>query len=281
MIKKILLGTALVVIVGGLVFGAVNRTLAKNENESTALASYGRNSEASQVNISTVDGLITHSQGNGAYGGRGGQGAANANTEQVGVAAGTDLELSAEEIEALLYMREEEKLAHDVYVALYERWGLPIFQNISQSEQSHTDSIKTLLDRYGLADPASAEMGVFTNPELQALYNDLVAGGEGSLAEALKTGAAIEEIDILDLEKDLAIVTHTDIQQVFQNLLRGSESHLRAFVSNLSSQTGEIYQPHFMSAEQYQTIISTSSGNGNARAMGSAGGQGGRRGGQP
>ena len=71
-------------------------------------------------------------------------------------------------------MREEEKLAHDVYVTLYAQWDLPIFQNISRSEQTHTDAVKTLIDRYGLTDPASSKVGVFTNPDLQALYNDLV-----------------------------------------------------------------------------------------------------------
>jgi hypothetical protein len=178
-------------------------------------------------------------------------------------------------------MREEEKLAHDVYVALYDRWGLPIFQNISQSELSHTNSIKNLLDRYGLVDPASSESGIFTNPDLQALYIELVARGEQSLSEALKTGAAIEEIDILDLEKDLSQINQADIRQVFQNLLQGSQSHLRAFASNLSNQSGEVYQPQYMPLEQYQTILSAQNGNGNARNTGSARGGGGYRGGQP
>ena len=61
--------------------------------------------------------------------------------------------LSAEEEKSLYLMREEEKLAHDVYQALYARWNLPVFQNIAASEQRHTDRIKMLLDRYGLKDP--------------------------------------------------------------------------------------------------------------------------------
>ncbi len=113
-------------------------------------------------------------------------------------------ELTSDESAALLYMREEEKLAHDVYVTLFAQWNLPTFQNISRSEQTHTDAVKTLIDRYGLQDPASSSVGVFTNPDLQALYNDLVARGSQSLAEALKVGAAIEEIDIRDLRKRLA-----------------------------------------------------------------------------
>lgn len=113
--------------------------------------------------------------------------------------------LSDAEVEGLLYIREEEKLARDVYLALYEKWGLPIFQNLANSEQTHTDAVKTLLDRYDLEDPAAGkDVGVFTNPTLQGLYDQLVAEGKQSLANALRVGAAIEEIDVLDLEERIA-----------------------------------------------------------------------------
>ncbi len=64
--------------------------------------------------------------------------------------------LTEAEVEGLLYMREEEKLAHDVYVTLYGIWGTPVFQNIANSEQTHTEAVKNLLDIYGLEDPPSA-----------------------------------------------------------------------------------------------------------------------------
>ena len=182
--------------------------------------------------------------------------------------------MSAEETAALLYMREEEKLAHDVYVTLYAQWGLPVFENISQSEQSHTDSVKALLDHYGLSDPASSEIGVFTNPDLQALYTDLVAQGSLSLADALKVGGAIEEIDILDLQEHLAQTSNPDIQNVFNNLLSGSYNHLRAFVSTLSNKTGETYQPQYLSLEAYQAILSAASGNRGGQGGNGGGGQG-------
>lgn len=279
MIKKILLVTGLLVITGGLVFGAVNRSLAKNEAELTGVDGYGRGSAEYRLPVVEEVSMIALGQGNSASGGRRGQYDAESTREHAELLPASGAELSAAEIEALLYMREEEKLAHDVYAALYERWGLPIFFNISQSEQSHTDSIKTLLDRYGLADPASSQPGVFTNLELQALYNELVARGEQSVSEALKTGAAIEEIDILDLENDLAMIIQPDIQQVFQNLLQGSKNHLRAFVSNIQNQTGEVYQPQYLSIEEYQSIIGDLSGNGAGRSQEGRGGQMGRRGG--
>lgn len=163
--------------------------------------------------------------------------------------------LSAEEEAAILYMREEEKLAHDVYVTLYQMWGLQTFQKISQSEQNHMDAVKTLIDRYGLQDPASRKLGVFTNPYLQNLYNDLIARGGLSLSEALKVGGAIEEIDILDLRLYLSQTDQSDIQLVFTNIMNGSYHHLQAFVSRLSALFGETYQPQYLDAASYQEII--------------------------
>lgn len=49
-------------------------------------------------------------------------------------------------------MREEEKLARDVYLTFGEKWGLTLFTNIAKSEQTHTDAVKTLLDRYEIKD---------------------------------------------------------------------------------------------------------------------------------
>jgi hypothetical protein len=178
-------------------------------------------------------------------------------------------DLSAEETAALLYMREEEKLARDVYNFLYATWGQQTFQNIAASEQKHTDEIKLLLDKYGLADP-TRDSGQFTDANLQALYTQLTAQGSLSLADALKVGAAIEEIDILDLQTRLAQTDNADLQLVFTNLMNGSYSHLQAFASVLLTQTGETYQPQYLTAEQYQSIISSAStGNGNGN-----GGQG-------
>ena len=280
MFKKILLTTGLVAIIGLLIFGAVNRTLAKNENESLGLGSNGRSNEAW-----SVSGATSEDENQGRRGGKSGQGSStqNGQGELANLPPAQPGELSAVDAEALLYMREEEKLAHDVYVTLYDRWGLNTYQNIASSEQAHTDAVKALLDRYGLDDPASAQVGVFTNPDLQALYDQLIARGSQSLAEAIKVGGAIEEIDILDLEERLAQTDNADIQQVFNNLLNGSKNHLRAFASVLQAQTGETYQPQYLSPEAYQAILGgTNAGSGRGGNTGSGngrGGQGGQQGG--
>ena len=126
-----------------------------------------------------------------------------------------------------------------------------------------------------MPDPARDELGVFTNPDLQTLYNDLVVQGSQSLYEALRVGAAIEEIDILDLQKRLAQTENADIQHVFTSLLQGSSNHLRAFTSTLMTQTGETYQPQYMSLDDYQAIIGETIVSG-GQGRGGRGGRGGR-----
>ena len=167
-------------------------------------------------------------------------------------------ELSIAEVEGLLFMREEEKLAKDVYLTLYEKWGMSIFQNIANAEQTHMDAVKTLIERYGLEDPAVAsDIGVFTNSTLQDLYDQLVETGNQSLGDALRVGAAIEEIDILDLEEHIAHTDKADIQMVYDNLMKGSRNHLRSFVSTLKRQEGQTYEPQYLSQEAYDAIVST------------------------
>ncbi len=184
-------------------------------------------------------------------------------------------DLSDEEAEGLLYMREEEKLARDVYLTLGEQWDVQVFQNIARSEQMHMDAIATLLDRYDLEDPAAGkDVGEFTNPDLQALYEQLVAQGSESLADALKVGAAIEEIDILDLKDYIAKTDNADIQEVYEHLMAGSENHLRAFVGTLENTTGETYQPQYLDETTYNAIINSTGGPGNGHGRGHGHGHG-------
>ena len=151
--------------------------------------------------------------------------------------------LTDDEKDWLTYIREEEKLARDVYLFLCDKWDSRIFNNISGSEQTHMDAIKTLLIRYGIPDPAAGNgEGEFTNLDLQALYDKLIQQGSVSLVEALKVGVFIEETDIDDLDAGIASTTHKDIKTVYSNLRQGSLNHLKAFVSNLARH-GVTYEP--------------------------------------
>ena len=200
-------------------------------------------------------------------------------TPLTGSSAGADVqvttipvsELSADEAAALLFMREEEKLASDVYNQLFALWGLPTFQSIASSEQTHMDQIKLLMDRYALADPA-LDPGQFADANLQALYDQLIAQGSLSVVDAIKVGATIEEVDILDLQTRLTQTDNADIQLAYNSLMNGSFSHLQAFASVLTQQTGETYQPQYLSADQYQVIISSTNGNGDQGATGQGNG---------
>jgi hypothetical protein len=169
-------------------------------------------------------------------------------------------------------MREEEKLARDVYLTLFDTWQQPIFSNIARSEETHTEAVARLMAVYGVSDPVIDDtVGVFTNPDLQALYDQLVADGMVSLTAALTVGATIEDLDIADLDEQLALTDKADIITVYENLQRGSRNHLRSFVSQLEQQ-GETYQPKYISAAVYTDIVSTDRERGGG--SGSGGGQG-------
>ena len=155
--------------------------------------------------------------------------------------------------EGLLYMAEEEKLAGDVYQSLNEKWNLRVFDNIGKAERTHEAAVKTLLSRYSLPDPIKGA-GEFSNETLQTLYDDLVSRGSASTKDALQVGAAIEEIDIIDLKERMAQTDKADILLVYANLKKGSENHLRAFVNNLQRQ-GVEYRPEYLSSEEYDRII--------------------------
>lgn len=147
------------------------------------------------------------------------------------------LTLSDEEQASLAFLREEEKLARDVYFALGEKFGHNTFLNIQRSEQEHMDQVKILLDQYGLPDPVAETQdarGVFLNPDLQALYDLLMERGEVSLEEALRVGMLIEETDIADLQAGMDVATNPDFIDLYSRLLKGSENHLRAFSDALA-----------------------------------------------
>lgn len=164
--------------------------------------------------------------------------------------------LSNEEMNMLQYMREEEKLARDVYQYFYDQYGLNIFKNIRSSEQTHMDAVLNVMKQFGIPDIAHPTPGMFNHPELQTLYNSLIAQGKTSLLEALTVGATIEDVDIRDLGIAVSGTTNTSISSMYQKLECGSGNHLRAFSGNLNNY-GASYTPQFISPEQYQEILNS------------------------
>lgn len=176
-------------------------------------------------------------------------------TSAAAVGAPTAASLTADEIAGLVWMREEEQLAHDVYTTLDQRYALPVFANIARSETTHLEAVAGLLDRYGITDPSDGRpAGTFTDARLQALYDDLMRTGVVSALDALKVGARIEEIDIVDLQARAAATGHTDILAVHANLEKGSRNYLRAFTSQLSARDAT-YTPTALDKAAFDAIL--------------------------
>jgi hypothetical protein len=146
----------------------------------------------------------------------------------------TSPDLTIAEKANILYLFEEEKLAHDIYVAMYNLYGAYIFNNISESEQRHMDSVAKLIYKYELEDTVvNNGPGVFLNEEIEILYGDLLEEGGKSLTSALRVGVKIEEMDIADIQKMQLETEKADIDRVLTNLLDGSYNHLDAFNNQL------------------------------------------------
>ncbi len=138
-------------------------------------------------------------------------------------------EATPSDLEAqLLYLIEEEKLAHDVYSVLGDLWGGNIFANIAAAELSHQEAVAGLLVDHAITDPRSDDIGVFTDPQLQALFDQLVADGSASRDAAIDVGVVIEQTDIADLTEALSDAPE-DVASVLERLLAGSQNHLAAF----------------------------------------------------
>jgi hypothetical protein len=158
----------------------------------------------------------------------------------------------------LRFLREEEKLARDVYITLGEHWDLPIFMNIASSEQVHTDRVKTLLDAYGIPDPvADDRVGVFDDSRLASLYEELVTQGKTSLTDALVVGATVEDLDIKDIADMMERTEEADVLTVYAALMCGSRNHMRAFVAQLESR-GVEYEAQYITQAELTEIITTS-----------------------
>lgn len=211
------------------------------------------------ITILALMGLVlapAFAQGNGKGKGRWGNGGSGFDGGMESLLAGLPMEdLSNQEKKGLLHMREEEKLARDVYLTLFEEWGHRIFRNIARSEQRHMNAIRILIQKYGLLDPILDDtVGVFTDPEMQQLYNELTFQARASLQAALEVGAIIEDLDIYDLRKYLKKSDSQDVRVLFQNLEKGSRNHMRSFV-RLMERYQLMYQARFLSPEELAEIL--------------------------
>jgi len=166
--------------------------------------------------------------------------------------------LDQETIDSILLLREEEKLARDVYLTLSWWYDVPVFPNIARSEQQHMNLVALMLDRYELPDPAEGNgIGEFDDPWVQGLYNDLIAQGAESLVDALIVGATIEDVDIYHLQHIIDHSDFDDVNLIVQNMVAGSRNHMRSFVGALEKR-GETYDAQFISQSELDAILASS-----------------------
>lgn len=194
----------------------------------------------------------------------------------------TSTTLDATEASHLTFMREEEKLARDVYLTFANMYPeQSVFSNIAtKSEQTHTDTMRDKLEQFGLPDPnpttndLPSSIGLFSGDEwgwyfTQKFY-ELVAKGSNSELDALYVGALIEELDMHDIAdcptvmvdagyNDPCGLGYTDesvIQTSYSSLIDGSESHLRAYVGKIEAVIGEgNYQAQYLTQEEVDAIL--------------------------
>ena len=108
--------------------------------------------------------------------------------------------------------------------------------------------------------------GVFVDPTIQTLYDDLVEQGSKSLVDALVVGATIEDMDIVDLQLRRSGIEAID--DVYANLEKGSRNHLRSFVK-LIEDAGATYEPHHLTQEEFDEIVNSPMETGKGKRQGS------------
>ena len=150
--------------------------------------------------------------------------------------AGAALDEQAQEHVA--FIREEERLARDLYTALDAHHdGLAPFSMIKNAEQRHFDAAGRLIDIYHLDDPSEgAEAGEYAFDELQERYDGWLERGLKSEQEAFTVGVELETADIADLEKMIADIDNAQVDRVLGHLLQGSEHHLDAFTKAVNGE---------------------------------------------
>ena len=167
-------------------------------------------------------------------------------------------QLTDAEVNGILSLREEEKVAYDVYTVMFEKYESKVFKNIAENEKEHMNKIKELIDQFNLTDPIAGtidQKGVFSNKKMQTMYDEMILGGNYGLLDALRAAARFEETDIVDLRKYLSSASDQSVINVYLNLESGSQDHLRSLVKYIEDE-GISYKPSYLSKEDFDKIMS-------------------------
>ena len=194
----------------------------------------------------------------------------------------TSTGLDAVEASHLTFMREEEKLARDVYLTLANMYpDQDVFNTIATtSEQTHTDTLRDKLAQLDLPDPnpdtndLPASIGVFLGEDWGWYFTEkfavLTSMAATSELAALYVGALVEELDM----HDIAVCPHVMIEagypspcaleytetpaliNAYNSLIDGSESHLRAYVGQIEAVIGVgNYEAQYLTQAEVDAIL--------------------------
>lgn len=164
--------------------------------------------------------------------------------------------LTQAEQDELSYMAEKVKMGHDVNDQFFHQYQIPLFENVRNSEQDHGDMVREELQLHGLPDPTAGKgRGEFDNVDVANTYAEMVGDGSDSLGNALRASAKVEETDIHDLDDALKDTSNPHLTQMYGNLRRSSENHLRTFSESLDGIGEGPYTPSVLSSDEYNAIM--------------------------
>lgn len=164
--------------------------------------------------------------------------------------------LTNDEVNDLVFLYEEEKLARDVYLFSYKKYDLNFFETIAGSEQNHMNKVLSFLEKHGINKIVS-NSGEFSNHKIQELYNKLTKQSEQSLIEALKVGATIEDLDIYDIESLKKRTDNSLILAIYAQLICGSKNHLRMFNKEILKKKSSC-EAQYISKKLFKSIVKSS-----------------------
>lgn len=158
--------------------------------------------------------------------------------------------LSDKQKYSLAHMWFEEKLAHDLYLDLYDMTAANQLTNIAtKSEVKHIQLVEDLVVAYDLnitnylndymvhyseEELAALPRGEFAIPAIQTLYDDLFTKGKESKQASLEVGCIVEVVDVDDLNLYIAgAQDNAALIDTFTILREGSYAHYWSFDDGL------------------------------------------------
>lgn len=186
---------------------------------------------------------------------------------------GVTAPLTADEIEFLYAVREDEKVTKDAtskFLTIHPA-STP-FSNISIAEATHVSAIEMLLTYYEITFPAQGAAGVFVDTQRQARYDKAVAQGT-TLVGAYRAAATLEEESVAAYTSVLPTITNANVKLIMGNILKASSNHLKAYVRQITA-LGETYIPTVLDQAAFDAIIGATFGQGGKHPQQGGGGKG-------